>query len=509
MDNAIFSAKENGKQKLSESITKYETQLAQLREKHLEERIRLESNISNLEEKNQDTTQQYEAQITKMEGDNERDLHIASKTLEHTRKKYQIQLDDLQNAKIVERMKFEAEIEVLKEEYSTMKRNYDATIKVMEDDHQTDMHIAQKTLEKTTKKFLGQLSDLQDAKAQESNKLQAEITRLIESSSDLRNRLESQIENLEAERDKDGDLILKLNDDCERFRIRVKGLENEVEALEMNLHSTKEESKITLHTTRSELKRQLTFVESTHAEKHQEHEKEKERLRYDMSSNHQHNTDKLQMANMRISELSDQLDFERTENGKKVAAYNILRKKFDNAEREMSNMMEDLIQKTNKIRELEKQVRESATDDHGDQSKRQSRLQNLKIQELELEIEKLQRTHKTQLEDLQETLRMIRRDLTQKKALLEQLTQEKAALEQLASGSGGEMIDHLQQQLGDTRKKYEQSNETVIRLDEALRAALAKQDDFTSKITELKGEIMRLQRKTERAESFISETTVE
>jgi len=53
------------------------------------------------------------------------------------------------------------------------------------------------------------------------------------------------------------------------------------------------------------------------------------------------------------------------------------------------------------------------------------------------------------------------------------------------------------------------NQKTVIRLDEALRAALAKQDDFTSKITELKGEIMRLQRKTERAESFISETTVE
>jgi hypothetical protein len=62
----------------------------------------------------------------------------------------------------------------------------EGTIKVMEEDHETDMHIAQKTMEKTTKRFLVQINDLKDAKNKESAELQGEITRLIESSANLR-----------------------------------------------------------------------------------------------------------------------------------------------------------------------------------------------------------------------------------------------------------------------------------------------------------------------------------
>merc|ERR1712062_129140 len=153
------------------------------------------------------------------------------------------------------------------------------TIKVMEDDHETDMHIAQKTLEKTKKNLLRQISDIEDAKTKESMKLQGEITNLIEKSNDLRKRLENNIKNLEDEREKDGDLILKLNDDCERFRSRIKALEGEVEDLEIDLHSTKKEGKKKLESTRTELKRQLTFVENTHAEKHKAHENEKAKLK--------------------------------------------------------------------------------------------------------------------------------------------------------------------------------------------------------------------------------------
>ena len=97
--------------------------------------------------------------------------------------------------------------------------------------------------------------------------------------------------------------------------------------------------------------------------------------------------------NIRISELTDHLEMERTENGKKVAAYNILKKKFDNQEKEMERIMDDLITKTNKIRDLEKSQRSAGTSDAGDQAKRQARLQNLRIQELELEIERVNRSN--------------------------------------------------------------------------------------------------------------------
>merc|ERR1719461_713592 len=224
-----------------------------------------------------------------------------------------------------------------------------------------------------------------------------------------------------------------------------------------------------------------------------------------------HATEKIRSMNIRISELNDALDLERTENGKKVAAYNILKKKFDNQEKEMSSMMDDLISKTNKIRELEKSSRNLGSAENGDQMKRQARLQNLRIQELELEIERINRTGKSKVQELEETCRLFQRDSDTQKELVTQLTREKEQLlNNMNSGDGGSALnDMLQQKLVDTQRKYEQSNETVIRLDEALRGALAKQDDFTSKITELKEEIMRLQRKTSRAESFISENTLE
>jgi hypothetical protein len=61
---------------------------------------------------------------------------------------------------------------------------------------------------------------------------------------------------------------------------------------------------------------------------------------------------------MQISELSDQIEFEKIENGKQVAAYNLLRQKFDDTESENANIKKDLIQKTNIIRELKKSARE-------------------------------------------------------------------------------------------------------------------------------------------------------
>ena len=57
MDNAINSAKATGKRNIEETINRYENQIAELREKQLEERIRLEGNVSALEEKISDKTQ--------------------------------------------------------------------------------------------------------------------------------------------------------------------------------------------------------------------------------------------------------------------------------------------------------------------------------------------------------------------------------------------------------------------------------------------------------------------
>ena len=57
MDNAIHSAKASGKRNIEETMTQYENQMAELRERQLEERIRLEGNVSALEEKISDKIQ--------------------------------------------------------------------------------------------------------------------------------------------------------------------------------------------------------------------------------------------------------------------------------------------------------------------------------------------------------------------------------------------------------------------------------------------------------------------
>merc|ERR1719266_123344 len=90
----------------------------------------------------------------------------------------------------------------------------------------------------------------------------------------------------------------------------------------------------------------MTFVEEASRE-------EQTRMQKILEDKESHASERSRAMNQRISELTDALEMERTENGKKVAAYNILKQKFDNQETEMANMMDDLIAKTNKIRELE------------------------------------------------------------------------------------------------------------------------------------------------------------
>jgi hypothetical protein len=68
MDNAISSTKASGKRNVEETIKRYENEMAELREKQLEERIRLEGNVSALEEKISDKTQRTQKNfVNKME----------------------------------------------------------------------------------------------------------------------------------------------------------------------------------------------------------------------------------------------------------------------------------------------------------------------------------------------------------------------------------------------------------------------------------------------------------
>lgn len=310
------------------------------------------------------------------------------------------------------------------------------------------------------------------------------------------------IKHLENERDKDGDLILRLNDDCERFTKKIEELEGHKTSLTEEYQKHRIDAEKRLHETKSTLKRQMTFVED-------QAKSSLDKANAEKAEADSHAMEKIRSMNIRISDLTDNLEMERTENGKKVAKYNILKKKFDNQEKEMSRIMDDLIEKTNKIRELEKSQRNAGSSNSNDQAKRQARLQNLRIQELELEIERINRTNKSKIAELEETCRLFQRDSDAQKELVRSLELEKSSLQAIKSGSGGDRESVLGMKLEETRRKYEQSNETVIRLDEALRAALAKQDDFTAKISKLKDEITRLQRSSKRAESFISENTLE
>merc|ERR1719242_768193 len=388
------------------------------------------------------------------------------------------------------------------EELQDTKKSFEEQIRDLETTMDLKDRRAQKTMKDTVENYENQLSISREQKVEDRIRFETQIQELHDELNSTRQTLEGKVSALEQERDKDGDLILRLNDDCENYKKKISSLEHAQGDLESHLQEVKTTHTRTLAETKTTLQRQMTFVEEASRE-------EKARMHKMIEEKESHSSEKSRAMNQRISELTDALEMERTENGKKVAAYNILKQKFDNQETEMANMMDDLIAKTNKIRELEKIMRDKGGAEPNEAVQRQSRLQNLRIQELELEIERINRTTVSKTQELEETCKLFQRDLKQQKNLVAQLTKEKEQLLAQNGGTDSAVVQHLQQQLAETKRKYEQSNETVIRLDEALRGALAKQDDFTSKITELKGEIGRLQRKTTRAESFISETTVE
>merc|ERR1719242_2503688 len=388
------------------------------------------------------------------------------------------------------------------EELQDTKKSFEEQISDLETTMDLKDRRAQKSMKDTVENYESQLSISREQKVEDRIRFETQIQELHDELNSTRQTLEGKVSALEQERDKDGDLILRLNDDCENYKKKISSLEHAQGDLESHLQEVKTTHTRTLAETKTTLQRQMTFVEEASRE-------EKARMHKMIEEKESHSSEKSRAMNQRISELTDALEMERTENGKKVAAYNILKQKFDNQETEMANMMDDLIAKTNKIRELEKLMRDKGGAEPNEAMQRQSRLQNLRIQELELEIERINRTTVSKTQELEETCKLFQRDLKQQKNLVVQLTKEKEQLLAQNGGTDNAVVQHLQQSLAETKRKYEQSNETVIRLDEALRGALAKQDDFTSKITELKGEIGRLQRKTTRAESFISETTVE
>jgi len=428
--------------------------------------------------------------------------------------KYEGQLKDLREEKLDEKVRYENQIQMLTEDAANTKQTFEEHIEDIQRSHSIEKKKATMLLQETTSDYETKLTVMREDTIDQKIRFESEVKGLqdellmtqgdLDTTNSQKERLESKLAMLESERDKDGDLILRLNDDCERFTKKIEQLEGHKTALTEEYQKHRIDAEKRIHETKSTLTRQMTFVE-------EQSKSALSRAQQEKQESDSHATEKIRSMNIRISELTDHLEMERTENGKKVAAYNILKKKFDNQEKEMERIMDDLITKTNKIRDLERSQRSAGTSDAGDQAKRQARLQNLRIQELELEIERVNRTNKSKVSELEETCRLFQRDLEAQKNVVTQLTREKEQLlNNMNSGDGGSALnDMLQQKLVDTQRKYEQSNETVIRLDEALRGALAKQDDFTSKITELKEEIMRLQRKTSRAESFISENTLE
>jgi len=499
----LETTKRTNKQRYDDAVKKYENQLAALRENKLEEKMRYVNEIQNLENELDDTRKTMEKEFEEMKTELEDEIQetriLGKKKLRDTISKYEHEGAE-------SRSNYENQIDLLEQDLEKLNKNFEETKLLLEEDISDTRILAKKKLKDTIGKYEAQLQALRDAKEDERHRYEDEITNLKDQHNFHKETTSAEISALEDERDKDGDLIIKLNDDVERYKHNIAEMENEIYELENLLKKHKNDSERTLENTRSKLSRQMTFNKSKADEKHKE-------AQVKLDETEGHLSEKVKMLNLRVSELTDQLEYEQTQNGKKISAYNILKKKFDNSEQEMTNMMDDLIQKTNRIRGLEKQLRAQGDGSEAQETmRRQHRLQNLRVQELELEIERLNRSARNSRKGsssiLEDEVNQLKKDLKRQRDLVGQLQREKSGILS-SSGNSSELTQRLKSSLAETKKKYEQSNETVIRLDEALRAALAKQDDFTNKITDLKGEVVRLQRKTNRAESFISETTIE
>jgi len=231
-----------------------------------------------------------------------------------------------------------------------------------------------------------------------------------------------------------------------------------------------------------------------------------------------------------LEDLRDDLSFERSEKTKKIKLSETLKKQLHSTEADLLDRSEDLEGKRNKIDELQRVVQAARdAEPENEATRRKLRAAQNKITNIEMEMDRKERNHKNKLDDLNSEIKNLKRSLIDEQRQVKDLNDnKKELLRQMASeNTPVAVVEHYEQQVtkyeiiaqkakkeGQAKydllsKKHAQSTETIKRLEEALRNALGKQDKFTKVIKDLRGQVGHLSRKNERANSLISDSTIE
>jgi len=259
----------------------------------------------------------------------------------------------------------------------------------------------------------------------------------------------------------------------------------------------------------------------------------------------QNDIDKLtfqaKQQNFRISEMTNNIEFERTENAAKLKSHDILKKKLESQEEENSTMMDELMEKTNRIRVLQKENRELKKSSGVFPKDLEDK--ETKLLETEEKLRQLQRTSKRQVADLEHEVILLKAESRRNKAQIDHLSRHNQELsqqshklvDQVAEANEDELrhivwrltgesfryphltlsiyntifMPGLQKELDETKKKYQDAMKTVKTMSDTLRRAMKSHDEITQKLHKLEEEIQRQKRRATRAESLVSNSTFE
>lgn len=228
--------------------------------------------------------------------------------------------------------------------------------------------------------------------------------------------------------------------------------------------------------------------------------------------------------NLRISELTNEIDYKKAQTASKLKAHDILTKKFQDQQQESSRMMDELMDKSDKIRILEsenrtlKKTKGVFTKDLADEER--------KLAECEDNLKLLQMTSSIQIKKLQAEVKRLKSEEESNKKKLENLTRANKELstwsvalepmDQIADANTSDVSQALERQLEDKelelenmRKKYQDAMKTISTMGDALRRAMVSQDEITQKLLKIEDEMQRQRRRATWAESLLSTSTFE
>lgn len=211
-----------------------------------------------------DDIEKFKLQCAGLQGELEETQHTLERTIatwkrkhENSNQDYEDQLATLREAKQDAQIAYEGRIQGLREDMADLKQTLEDTTNAYEE----------KNSNLRDSKFDAEVRYEQQIKALQDELMSTQGSLAIQESTST--TLQRKIEGLENERDKDGDLILRLNDDCDKFRKKTAELESHKRNLHEEFTQHKVDSEQKFHQTTSTLKRQMTFVEESHKEKYE------------------------------------------------------------------------------------------------------------------------------------------------------------------------------------------------------------------------------------------------